>query len=139
MNSVLGGGSITYTGSDVFASSSTWGPQQAFDNIRTDYDWATSGNPPFGQFVFPRAFTMTKIFIVPRNQQDNFPATFTLIVDTVTIGTYSNTSVSAAQGLSVSFTGTGFYVQPNVRGTTWRIEFPNGAAWIGEIEFYGYV
>ena len=139
MNSVLGGGSITFTGSDVFASSSTWGPQQAFDNIRTDYDWATSGNPPFGQFVFPRAFTMTKLFIVPRNQQDNFPATFTLIVDTVTIGTYSNTSVSAAQGLSVSFTGTGFYVQPNLRGTTWRIEFPNGYAWIGEIEFYGYV
>jgi hypothetical protein len=139
MNSVLGGGSITFTGSDVFASSSQWGPQQAFDNIRTDYDWATSGNPPFGQFVFPRAFTMTKLFIVPRNQQDNFPATFTLIVDTVTIGTYSNTSVSAAQGLSVSFTGTGFYVQPNLRGTTWRIEFPNGYAWIGEIEFYGYV
>jgi len=139
MNSVLGGGSITFTGSDVFASSSTWGPQQAFDNIRTDYDWATSGNPPFGQFVFPRPVTMTKLFIVPRNQQDNFPATFTLIVDTVTIGTYSNTSVSAAQGLSVSFTGTGFYVQPNLRGTTWRIEFPNGYAWIGEIEFYGYV
>jgi hypothetical protein len=139
MNSVLGGGSITFTGSDVFASSSTWGPQQLFDNIRTDYDWATSGNPPFGQFVFPRPVTMTKLFIVPRNQQDNFPATFTLIVDTVTIGTYSNTTISAAQGLSVSFTGTGFYVQPNVRGTTWLIQFPTVAAWIGEIEFYGYV
>lgn len=139
-NTTLGSGNVSFTGFNTYQGSTTWGPQALFDNTRTDFDWCSSGGTgQFGQFVFPRAVTITKIFLVPRNQGDSFPNTVTLKVDGNTVGTYTRlASISSADGLNISYTGTGHYIQPNVSGTTWRLEFPDGNNYIGELEFWGY-
>lgn len=139
-NTSLGSGNVSFTGFNTYQGSTTWGPQALFDNVRTNFDWCSNGGTgQFGQFVFPRAVTITKIFLVPRNQGDSFPNTVTLKVDGNTLGTYTRlASISSADGLNISYTGTGHYIQPNITGTTWRLEFPDGDNYIGELEFWGY-
>lgn len=136
-NSALGGSNVNFTGGDTYSGSTSWGPQQLFDNKRTDYDWCSIGSSQFGQFVFPKSVNISKIFIVPRSQGDQFPSSVTLKVDGVTIGTYTTKSISQADGLGIIYSGNGHYIQPNILGTTWRLEFP-ATSYIGELEFWGY-
>jgi hypothetical protein len=135
-NPSLGGGQVGFTGESTYSSSTIWGPHSLFDNTKTSYDWCSSGPSQFGQFAFPRSVSMNKIFIVPRTQGDSFPSSVTLVVDGVTVGTYSQTSISQADGLEMNYSGTGFYIQPNVSGTTWKLVFTS-TTYIGEIEFWG--
>jgi len=139
-NTSLGGGSVNFTGGDTWSGSSSWGPQQLFDNSRTNYDWCLNGANKFGQFVFPRAVNIKKIFIIPRSQGDSFPTSVILKVDGTTVSTYSTSpSISLADGLGITYSGIGYYIQPNVTGTTLSLEFSGGSyAFIGELEFWGY-
>ena len=138
VNSSAGGGTGTFTNSDVFASSATWGMAQCFDGARSDYDLYMTQNPNFMQIVFPRALTVTKIFLVPRNQGDAFPSSLTLKADGTLLGTYSSSTVSQSLGMGISYSGTGYYIQPSVSGTTWRFDFSSTPVSFGEIEFWGY-
>lgn len=56
-----------------------------------------------------------KIFLVPRSLNDSFPTTVTVLVDGTTIGTYTATTISNANGMTISYSGTGYYIRPNVR------------------------
>lgn len=138
VNSLAGGGTGTFTNSDVFMSSGTWGMAQCFDGSRSDYDLYMTQNPNFMQLVFPRALTVTKIFLVPRNQQDAFPSSLVLKADGSSVGTYSSSTISQSLGLGISYSGTGFYIQPSTSGTTWRFDFSSTPVSFGEIEFWGY-
>jgi hypothetical protein len=137
-NPVLGGGNVAFTGQETFSGSSSWGPQQLFDNTRTNFDWCSNGPTQFGQFVFPKPVTIKKIFVVPRSQNDNFPTQAILIVDGVTIGTFTPKNIATSDGLQINYSGNGFLIEANVTGTTWRLEFSGpGAVYIGELEFLG--
>jgi hypothetical protein len=136
-NSLLGGGNVAFTGGDTYSSSNSWGPQQLFDNKITNYDWCSNGSSQFGQFVFPKAVNISKIFIVPRIQGDQFPNSVTLKVDGAIVGTFTiSATISQSNGLGISYSGRGYYIQPNISGTTWKLEFP-ATSYIGELEFWG--
>ena len=138
VNSSVGGGTGTFTNSDVFLSSATWGMAQCFNGARSDYDLYMTQNPNFMEIVFPRALTVTKIFLVPRNQGDAFPSSLVLKADGTSVGTYTPTTVSQSLGMGISYTGTGFYIQPSISRTTWRFDFSSTPVSFGEIEFWGY-
>jgi hypothetical protein len=138
VNSSTGGGTGTFTNSDVFLSSATWGMAQCFNGARSDYDLYMTQNPNFMEIVFPRALTVTKIFLVPRNQGDAFPSSLELKADGTSVGTYTPTTVSQSLGMGISYTGTGFYIQPSISRTTWRFDFSSTPVSFGEIEFWGY-
>lgn len=139
MNSLVGGGTGTFTNSDVFMSDGGWGMAQCFDGGRSDYDLYMTQNPNFMELIFPRELMVTKIFLVPRNQQDAFPSSLTLKADGTLVGTYTPTTVSQALGMGISYSGTGFYIQPAAKGTTWRFDFTSTPVSFGEIEFWGYL
>ena len=138
VNSSVGGGTGTFTNSDVFISDATWGMAQCFNGARSDYDLYMTQNPNFMEIVFPRALTVTKIFLVPRNQGDAFPSSLILKADGTSVGTYTPTTVSQLLGMGISYTGTGFYIQPSISRTTWRFDFSSTPVSFGEIEFWGY-
>ena len=138
VNSSAGGGIGTFTNSDVFISDATWGMAQCFNGARSDYDLYMTQNPNFMEIIFPRALTVTKIFLVPRNQGDAFPSSLVLKADGTTVGTYTPTTVSQSLGMGISYTGTGFYIQPSISRTTWRFDFSSTPVSFGEIEFWGY-
>jgi hypothetical protein len=138
VNSSVGGGTGTFTNSDVFISDATWGMAQCFNGARSDYDLYMTQNPNFMEIVFPRALTVTKIFLVPRNQGDAFPSSLILKADGTSVGTYTPTTVSQSLGMGISYTGTGFYIQPSISRTTWRFDFSSTPVSFGEIEFWGY-
>ena len=138
VNSSAGGGTGTFTNSDVFISDATWGMAQCFNGARSDYDLYMTQNPNFMEIIFPRALTVTKIFLVPRNQGDAFPSSLVLKADGTTVGTYTPTTVSQSLGMGISYTGTGFYIQPSISRTTWRFDFSSTPVSFGEIEFWGY-
>jgi hypothetical protein len=139
LNSLVGGGTGTFTNSDVFMSDGTWGMAQCFDGARSGYDLYMTQNPNFMELVFPRGLMVTKIFLVPREQQDAFPSSLTLKANGTLVGTYTSTTVSQALGMGIGFTGTGFYIQPDRIGTTWRFDFTSTPVSFGEIEFWGYL
>jgi hypothetical protein len=140
MNSLVGGGTGTFTNSPTFdGSSGTWGMAQCFDGARSGYDLYMVDNPNFMELVFPRGLMVTKIFLVPREQQDAFPSSLTLKANGTLVGTYTSTTVSQALGMGIGFTGTGFYIQPATFGTTWRFDFTSTPVSFGEIEFWGYL
>ena len=67
---------------------------------------------------------------------DNFPTQAILIVDGVTIGTFTPKNIATSDGLQINYSGNGFLIEANVTGTTWRLEFSGpGAVYIGELEF----
>ena len=136
-NAALGGGTVAFTGHPIYGT--FWGCNQLFDNTTTAFDWCNlpGTSPLYGEFVFPVAVNVKNIFIVPRASNDNFPFTFTLKVDGAVIGTYNQTTLTSTSGQMISYTGTGFNIEPNVRGTTWRLEPSGSNAYIGEIEFWG--
>ena len=138
VNSSAGGGTGTFTNSDVFISDATWGMAQCFNGARSDYDLYMTQNPNFMEIIFPRALTVTKIFLVPRNQGDAFPSSLVLKADGTSVGTYTPTTVSQLLGMGISYTGTGFYIQPSISRTTWRFDFSSTPVSFGEIEFWGY-
>jgi hypothetical protein len=139
-NTSLGGGSVSFTGHATYNNSSTWGPHQLFDNTRTSSDWCNlSGTSPlFGQWVFPQSVTITNIFVIPRSQGDNFPSTIEVVVDSVSNGTYNVGTLASGDGQQISYSGTGYNIQPAASGTTWRLNLSGSNAYIGEIEFWGY-
>lgn len=140
-NPTLGGGSVSFSGFDTYNHASNWGPQQLFDNATGIYDWCNypGTNPLFGQFTFPRAVTLSKIFIIPRNAKDKFPANVTVKVDGVNFGTYPNFSIDSSHGSSISYSGAAICIDINATGTTVRLEFNSSVdAYIGEIEFWGH-
>jgi hypothetical protein len=139
MNSLVGGGTGTFTNSDVFMSDGGWGMAQCFDGARSEYDLYMTQNPNFMELVFPRGLMVTKIFLVPRQQQDAFPSSLTLKANGTLVGTYTSTTVSQALGMGIGFTGQGFYIQPDTIGTTWRFDFTSTPVSFGEIEFWGYL
>lgn len=142
-NADLGGGSVTFTGHDTYSSSSTWGPQQLHDNTRSGYDWCNAGGVPslFGQWIFPKLVTVQTIFLVPRSSGDNFPSSVTVKADTNTVATASATVTLTAgtSGHQINYSGTGHKITVNTAGTTWKLEFGGSNAYIGEIEFWGYI
>jgi len=135
----VGGGSVSFTGHTPYSASSTWGPHQLFDGTRTinDYCSLTGTSPLFNQFVFPRSFYISSIFVIPRPQNDNFPTSIDVIVDNNNIGTFSPTTLTSDSGQSLSYSGTGYKIQPKQYGTTWKLEFPDSAVYLGELEFWG--
>lgn len=137
-----GGGIVTFAGHLTYSTSSQWGPQQLFDNTRTNFDWCSSGTIPntFGEWTFPVPVTMSKIFIVPRLQNDNFPSYVNLIVDGVAKGTYTPTTItSGISGQYIDYTGTAYMIETNASGTVWELNFTGqNNVYIGEIEFWGY-
>jgi hypothetical protein len=138
-NPLFGGGNISFLGGPTYGSSNTWGPHQLFDNTRTNFDWCNDGViNHFGQFTFPKPVNITKIFLVPRSQGDNFPASVTLKVDGVTIGTYAAKNISTNDGLQLNYSGIGHFIAPNVSGIVWRLEFSVANVYIGELEFLGF-
>lgn len=139
-NTSLGGGSVSFTGHDTYNSSTTWGAQYLFDNTRTAFDWCNlqGTSPLFGQWVFPQSVTVTNIFVIPRAAGDNFPDTIEVVVDSVSNGTYSKGTLGAGDGQQISYSGTGYNIQPAASGTTWRLNLSGSNAFIGEIEFWGY-
>jgi hypothetical protein len=138
-NPALGGGNVSFIGGATYSGSTTWGPHQLFNNTRTDTDWCNNGGGNhFGQFTFPKSVTITKIFIVPRTQGDNFPTSVTLKVDDVTIGIYTTKSISSVDGLQINYSGIGHFIVPNLSGTKWRLEFSGNDVYIGELEFIGF-
>ena len=139
LNPSLGGGNISFLGGPTYEGSNQWGPHQLFDNIRTSADWCNNGSMThFGQFTFPKPVFVSKIFIVPRASNDNFPASVTLKVDGVTIGTYTTKNISTNDGLQINYSGVGHFITPNVSGTVWRLEFSVANVYIGELEFLGF-
>lgn len=139
LNPSLGGGNISFLGGPTYEGSSTWGPHQLFDNTRTNFDWCNNGSMThFGQFTFPKPVFVSKIFIVPRASNDNFPASVTLKVDGVTIGTYTTKNISTNDGLQINYSGIGHFITPNISGTVWRLEFSVANVYIGELEFLGF-
>jgi hypothetical protein len=139
MNSLVGGGTGTFTNSDVFMSSGQWGMAQCFDGARSDYDLYMTQNPNFMELVFPTALMVTKIFLVPRNQGDGFPSSLTLKANGSLVDTFTPTTVSQSLGMGISYSGTGYYIQPARIGTTWRFDFTSTPVSFGEIEFWGYL
>jgi len=139
MNSLVGGGTGTFTNSDTFMSSGQWGMAQCFDGARSDYDLYMTQNPNFMELVFPTALMVTKIFLVPRNQGDGFPSSLTLKANGSLVDTFTPTTVSQSLGMGISYSGTGYYIQPARIGTTWRFDFTSTPVSFGEIEFWGYL
>jgi hypothetical protein len=138
-NPTLGGGNVSFSGHDVYNYDPQWGPQLAFDNSSRDYGWCNTPTSPLrGSWTFPRSVTMNKIFIVPRGSNDNFPTSVTVYKDGASIGTFSPSTIGAANGLQISYSGTGYYIIPNSAGTTWELIFNSTNAYIGKIEFWGY-
>lgn len=138
INPTLGGGNVSFTGSAVYNNSTTWGPQQLFDDTRTIFDWAAEGGPPcFAQFVFAANATVSTIFIIPRSQGDNFPPSVTVSVNGTPINTYYPTTLTLSSGQQINYTGIGYKIQPGLSGNTWLLSFNSSLAYIGEIEFWG--
>ena len=140
-NAALGGGTVGFTGHATYNNSTSWGPHQLHNAARSNNDWADlSGDTSqkFGEWTFPQAVLVDKIFIVPRNQNDQFPTSVTVIVDGVSqIVATSSAGISQADGLVTAYSGFGYYIQPDLVGTVWRLEFPTAKTYIGEIEFHG--
>ena len=136
-----GGGTVSFSGQATWTNNTKWGPQQLFDNTRTIYDWCNNGaSALFGRWTFPRNVKISKIFMVPRaSGPGDLPATITLTVDGTTIGTYSPTSISNADGLAITYSGTGFYITPNISGRIWLLTAGDSTLrCVGELEFWGH-
>lgn len=138
----ISGGSVGFTGHEVFSGAGIWGPQQLFDNTRSNFDWCSFGDTTntFGQWVFPVSVTVTDIFIVPRLQNDNFPTQVEVVVNGTVVDTYTPTTITyGVSGQYIDYTGTGYKITLNETGTTWRLNFNQTNVYIGEIEFWGYI
>lgn len=141
---LLGGGSVYFTGHTTYNGNSTsWGPHQLHDNTISSFDWCsdssvTSGNL-YGDWTFPRAISVSKIFVVPRSGADNFPSTITVYYNGGYQGMYSTTTISQGNGLGIAYSGTGYNIVLNgATAQNWRLSFSGSAAYIGEVEFWGY-
>lgn len=147
-NPSLGGGSISFSGHSTFNGSTGWGPHYAHDNARTASDWCNlSGTTPlFGQWTFPKDVVVKNIFVIPRSGNDNFP-TFVRVRTGGVGGTEvanNNTLETLTAGTSgheINYTGNGYKIvlSTDIRDSVWRLEFGGSNAYIGEIEFWGYV
>lgn len=137
-NPSLGGGTVSFVGHETYNNNGGWGPNYLFDNTQTSLDWCNQpGATPFGQFTFPRAVTMRRIYIIPRSAGDNFAASVTVKVDGVSLGTFTPTTISNADGQTLSYSGTAYRIDLNSSGTVWRLDFASGNSYVGEIEFWG--
>lgn len=141
---LLGGGPVYFTGHTTYNGNGTsWGPHQLHDDLRTAYDWCsdssvTSGNL-YGDWVFPRAVSVSKIFVVPRADASNFPGSIIVYYNGSYQSQYYSTSISNANGLGIAYSGTGFNIVLNgITAKNWRLSFGGSAAYIGEVEFWGY-
>jgi hypothetical protein len=136
----LGGGSVAYTGAQVYNSNSSWGPQNAFNNTTADDGWCSSAFGNFyGQWVFPFPVVVTTLFMMPRSTNDSFPTSgVTVLRDGISIGTFNE--IPSISGHGPPWSGRGYKIQPNsTPGTTWIIEYPSfDYPHVGEIEFWGY-
>lgn len=136
------GGTVRVQCGSVFIGSSQWGPHQLFDGIVTEYDFiADATGTQFLTLTFPVPVFVKQIFFIPRAQLTNLPTTINMLVDGVSSGSYTQTTVSNAIGFnSPVYSGAGFYIQPNKSGTVWRFNLLPADSYIGfgEMELWGY-
>lgn len=146
-NSSLGGGNVTFTGHQTYNNSSTWGPHQVHDNTRTINDWCNDNvSPLFGEWTFPKGVVVKNIFVVPRSGNDNFPTYVRVKTGGVSGTQVANNSTletltAGTSGHEINYTGNGYKIvlSTDIRDSVWRLEFGGSNAYIGEIEFWGYI
>lgn len=149
MNPVLGGGTIDFTCSPIYLWHPRWGPYFLFDDQRTIYDWAAtpdSNNIIFSKFVFPKKIGITKIFLVPRAQDDPLPSKIKVMINDIFYKEYTQQqTISQATGLTINYSGMGYMLDVFAYANSLTILYENSltrldnvdAVLIGELELYG--